>query len=342
MANDNPRWSRRRIANELAMLGYRVDKNTVAKYMPKPSDRPRRPRSQTWGTFVRNHLHGTLAIDFFTVPTARFEVLYVFVVLSLERRCILHVNVTAHPSAEWTAQQMVEAVGYERFETLIRDRDGIYGAAFDRRVNHLGITQVRIAPRSPWQNGYVERLVGTFRREVVDHLIVLNELHLLRRLREYMRYYNEDRPHLSLDGDAPARRVVEPSEKGNVESRSLASVDSTIATLGVPRECGCVFHHDSEAPTDLARRLWKLIDAGCSIARNAPLRWSARGTAPDLSFFLSEKTGAARVALLLLELIERDAGGGCDVGRRRLLERRNRSLVAKLGERERRLAAHDP
>ena len=97
MANDNPRWSRRRIANELAMLGYRVDKNTVAKYMPKSTDRPRPPRSQTWGTFVRNHLNGTLAIDFFTVPTVRFEVLYVFVVLSLERRCILHVNVTAIP-----------------------------------------------------------------------------------------------------------------------------------------------------------------------------------------------------------------------------------------------------
>ena len=181
--------------------------------MPKPSGRPRRPRSQTWGTFVRNHLHGTLAIDFFTVPTVRFEVLYVFVVLSLERRCILHVNVTAHPNAEWTAQQIVEAVGCDdTFTMLIRDRDGIYGAAFDRRVNHLGITQLRAAPRSPWQNGYVERLVGTFRRELVDHLIVLNELHLLRCLREYMQYYNDDRPHMSLDGDAPARRVVETAE----------------------------------------------------------------------------------------------------------------------------------
>ena len=217
MANDNPRWSRRRIANELAMLGYRVDKNTVAKYMPKPADRPRRPRSQTWGTFVRNHLVGTLAIDFFTVPTVRFEVLYVFVVLSLERRCILHVNVTAHPNAEWTAQQIVEAVGCDdTFTTLIRDRDGIYGAAFDRRVRNLGITQLRTAPRSPWQNGYVERLVGTFRREVVDHLIVLNELHLLRCARAYASYYNEDRPHSSLDGDAPARRVIEPAENGNV------------------------------------------------------------------------------------------------------------------------------
>ena len=134
MANDNPRWSRRRIANELAMLGYRVDKNTVARCMPKPADRPRPPRSQTWGTFVRNQLVGTIAIDFFTVPTVRFEVLYVFVVLSLERRRILHVNVTAHPNAEWTGQQIVEAVGCDdTFTMLIRDRDGIYGAAFDRR-----------------------------------------------------------------------------------------------------------------------------------------------------------------------------------------------------------------
>jgi transposase InsO family protein len=110
----------------------------------------------------------------------------------------------------------VEAVGYERFETLIRDRDGIYGAAFDRRVSRLGITQVRIAPRSPWQNGYVERLIGTFRREVVDHLIVLNERHLLRCVRAYASYYNDDRPHMSLEGDAPARRVIEPPENGNV------------------------------------------------------------------------------------------------------------------------------
>ena len=217
IAEENPRWSRRRIANELAKLGYRVDKNTVAKYMPKPTGRPRLPPSQTWGTFLRNHLAGTIAIDFFTVPTVRFDILYVFVVLSLERRRILHINVTAHPCAAWTAQQIVEALGFDgTFKMLIRDRDGIYGAAFDRRVNRLGITQLRTAPRSPWQNGYAERLVGTLRRELVDHLIVVNELHLLRCLREYATYYNEDRPHMSLDGDAPARREIEPPENGKV------------------------------------------------------------------------------------------------------------------------------
>jgi transposase InsO family protein len=216
MATENPHWSRRRIAQELAKLGVRVDKNTVAKYMPKPRGRPRRP-SQTWATFIRNHLAGTLAIDFFTVPTVTFEILYVFVVLSLERRQVLHVNVTAHPYAEWTAQQIVEAFGADgAFKFLIHDRDRIFGAAFDQRVNNLGVRQVRITPRSPWQNAYAERLVGTFRRELTDHLIVISERQLLRRVREYAKFYNEDRPHMSLAGDSPVGREVESVENGKV------------------------------------------------------------------------------------------------------------------------------
>src|SRR5580658_10693696 len=185
----------RRIASELAKLGYAVDKDTVAKYMPKPARRPRRPPSQTWKTFLRNHLAGTIAIDFLTVPTVTFNVLYVFFVLSLERRRVLHVNVTAHPRATWTAQQIVEALDADAVPArLIRDRDGIYGAEFDARVDHLGIEQLRIAPRSPWQNGFAERWVGTLRRELLDHVIVLGERHLLRLVREYVAYYNEDRP----------------------------------------------------------------------------------------------------------------------------------------------------
>jgi putative transposase len=216
MARDNPSWSRRRVAMELAMLGVSVDKNTVAKYMPRPGDRPRRP-SQTWGTFIRNHLAGTLAVDFFTVPTVTFDILYVLVVLSLERRRLLHVNVTAHPYAAWAAQQLVEAVGPDgAFRFLIRDRDKIFGAAFDHRVDNLGVQQLRTAPRSPWQNGYAERLVGTLRRELTDQLIVLGERHLLRCIREYARFYNDDRPHMSLNDDAPAGRAVEPAEAGNV------------------------------------------------------------------------------------------------------------------------------
>lgn len=152
------------------------------------------------------------------MPTVTFDILYVFVVLSLERRLILHVNVTAHPFAEWAAQQIVEAFGVDgAFKLLIRrDRDKIFGAAFDRRVENLGVRQLRIAPRSPWQNGYAERLVGTFRRELTDHLIVLDERHLLRTVREFANFYNSDRPHMSLHGDAPRGREVEPLENGKV------------------------------------------------------------------------------------------------------------------------------
>jgi len=129
------------------------------------------------------------------VPTVTFQVLYVFFVLSLERRRILHVNVTAHPHAAWTAQQIVEAVGPDaNVVCLIRDRDGIYGAAFNGRVRNLGIEQLRTAPRSPWQNAYAERWVGTLRRELLDHMIVLGERHLLHLVRQHVAYYNEDRP----------------------------------------------------------------------------------------------------------------------------------------------------
>ncbi|MEO8876401.1 MAG: integrase core domain-containing protein [Polyangiaceae bacterium] len=216
MAHDNPTWSRRRIANELGKLGYDVSKDTVSKYMPSSLPRPRRP-SQTWTTFVRNHLPGTLAIDFLTVPTATFGVLYVFFVLSLERRRILHVNVTAHPFAAWAAQQMVEAFGIDVVaDRLVRDRDAIFGAVFDARVHAMGIRQFRISPRSPWQNGFAERWVGTLRRELLDHVIVLGERHLLRLIRDYLAYYNADRPHMSLDGDAPSGRAIEPRELGTV------------------------------------------------------------------------------------------------------------------------------
>jgi putative transposase len=156
-------------------------------------------------------------VDFLTVPTATFRTLYVFVVLSLERRLLLHVNVTAHPYAAWAAQQMVEAMGPEvQAVRLIRDRDAIYGSAFDARVGGLGLETVRIAPRSPWHNGYAERFVGTLRREVLDHVIVLVEQHLLRLVREHARYYNQDRPHMSLCRDAPAMRPLEAPEMGKV------------------------------------------------------------------------------------------------------------------------------
>jgi transposase InsO family protein len=217
MAAENPLWSRRRIAGELAKLGLEVSKDTVAKYMPKRYGRPGRPPSTTWAAFLRAHAAGTLAIDFLTVPTASFNVLYVFFVLSLERRRVLHINVTVHPHAAWAAQQMVEALGFDTtLNHVIRDRDGIYGKVFDARVEQLGIEQIRIAPRSPWQNGYAERFVGTLRRELLDHVIVLGECHLLRLVKLHARYYNEDRPHMSLAGDAPAARALGPIGSGRV------------------------------------------------------------------------------------------------------------------------------
>jgi transposase InsO family protein len=146
-----------------------------------------------------------------------FGIVHVFFVLSLERRRVLHVNVTRQPHAAWAAQQIVEAVGTDPLPArLIRDRDGAYSAVFNARVDNLGIRQLNIATRSPWQNGYAERLVGTLRRELLDHLIVLGERHLLRAVREYVTYYNHDRPHAALRGDAPVTRPVEPPTRGKV------------------------------------------------------------------------------------------------------------------------------
>jgi transposase InsO family protein len=215
-ARENPFWSRRRIAAELGRLGLDVSKDTVARYMPKRGGRPR-PPLQTWRTFIRNHLGGAIAIDFLTVPTVTFQTMYVFFVLSLERRRVLHVNVTTHPTATWAAQQIVEAIGADLAPArLSRDRDAIFGAAFDARVAHLGIEQIRIAARSPWQNGFAERWVGTLRRELLDHFIALGERHLLRAVRSHVAYCNEDRPHMSLDSDAPGRRPIEPPDRGRV------------------------------------------------------------------------------------------------------------------------------
>ena len=219
MARENPMWSRRRIAAELAKLGHHVSKDTVARYMPTRPRRPGRPPSTTWGTFLRLHLAGTLAVDFLTVPTVTFDVLYVFFVLSLERRRILHVNVTAYPHAAWTAQQVIEAVAPDvEVVRLIRDRDRIYGAKFDACVRTMGIEPLVIAPRAPWQNGYAERFVGTLRRELLDHVVVLGERHLLRLVRQHASYYNEDRPHMALDRDAPVARAVQPPSGGRVIS----------------------------------------------------------------------------------------------------------------------------
>ena len=213
MHRATPTWGAPRIHGELLKLGFTVAQSTVSKYLP----RHRKPPSQSWRTFLRNHLREAIAIDFAVVPTATFRLLYVFVVLSLERRRLLHVHVTAHPTAAWTAQQMVEALPDETNPRyLIRDRDGIYGAEFRRRVAGLGLREVPIAPRSPWQNPYAERFIGSLRRECLDHLIVLNERQASRILSAYARYYNCARTHLALDKDDPESRRIQGRELGRV------------------------------------------------------------------------------------------------------------------------------
>ena len=213
MARENPGWGVPRIQSELALLGLTVSETTVRKYRT----RHRKPPSQTWHTFLDNHARDIVAIDFFTVPTATFRVLFVFVVLRHDRRRVVHFNVTAHPTAQWTAQQIVQAFPCDespRF--LLRDRDSIYGDFFCRRIDHMGIEEVITAPRSPWQNPYVERIIGSIRRECLDHVIVLNERHLRRILSSYFSYYHESRTHLSLHRNSPMPRDVEPPELGKV------------------------------------------------------------------------------------------------------------------------------
>jgi putative transposase len=213
MARENPTWGRRRIQAELCFLGYEVAELTVAKYMQRPSPRP----SSTWRTFLEAHIGEIVAIDFFVVPTLTFHLLFGFLILRHNRRELVHVNVTDHPTAAWSAHQLVESFPEETAPTyLLRDRDAIYGEVFVRRVSGLGMTEVLIAPRAPWQNPFAERVIGSIRRECLDHVIVLNERHLRRLLRRYFAYYNATRPHQALHNDSPYRREVQTPAAGRI------------------------------------------------------------------------------------------------------------------------------
>jgi transposase InsO family protein len=213
MCRANPLWGAPRIHGELLKLGIEVCETTVAQYMIKR----RGPPSQAWQTFLENHLKETIALDFFTVPTATFKVLFVLVILSHDRRRILHVNVTEHPTAVWTARQLLQSCGIDdQPRYLIRDRDGIYGEAFQWQGRALQIEDVPTAPQSPWQNPYAERAIGSIRRECLDHIIVLGEEHLRRILSRYAGYYNRTRTHLSLYKDSPEERAIQPPEQGAV------------------------------------------------------------------------------------------------------------------------------
>ena len=205
----NPLWGAPRIHGELLKLGMDVSQATVARYMT----RPRRPPSQTWRTFLANHVAQIMAADFFVVPTATYRLLFVLVILAHERRRIVHVAVTAHPTAAWTVQQLRNAFPWDDSpQYLVRDRDHAFDA-WVHAAKTMGIDQILTAPRSPWQNAYAERLIGSIRRECLDHVIVFNEAGLHHILSRYIEYYEHSRTHLSLEKDAPIPRpVVMPSE----------------------------------------------------------------------------------------------------------------------------------
>jgi transposase InsO family protein len=203
---ENPLWGAPRIHGELLKLGFEVAQSSVAKYMVKR----RTPPSQGWRTFLRNHAPDIAAMDLFVVPTVGFDLLYAFVIVRLDRRDLVWINVTANPTSEWLARQITEAFPWnEAPRYLIRDRDRIYGSVVRRRLRAMGIRDKPTAPASPWQNGFVERLIGSIRRECVDHIIILGEAHLRRILRSYACYYNGIRTHRSLGKDAPISRPVQ-------------------------------------------------------------------------------------------------------------------------------------
>src|SRR6202140_4004736 len=206
MSLANPLWGAPRLHGELLKLGIDVGQTTVAKYMA----RGRRPPSQGWKTFLHNHADGIASIDLFVVPTISFRLLYGLLIVGHGRRQILWFGVTAHPTAEWIANQITAACGWEQAPRyLIRDRDRAYGAVFTRRLRAMGIRDRPTAPRSPWQNGHTERLIGSIRREWLDHVVVFGERHLRHVLLSYMQYYNGVRTHLSLNKDAPVSRAVQ-------------------------------------------------------------------------------------------------------------------------------------
>src|SRR4051794_14756568 len=213
LSRENPGWGAPRIHGELLKLGINIGETSVSKYLIQN----RKPPSQTWRTFLENHLTSLVSVDFFSAPQRRFQVLYVFLVLAHERRRILHFAVTAHPTAEWTAQQIREAFPWESAPRyLLRDRDRIFGHGFVQQVKAMGIKQVLSAPASPWQRAYIERVIGTIRRECLDHMIVFSDRCLYRHLTSFIDYYHHSRTPLALEKDSPEPRPIQAPDAGRI------------------------------------------------------------------------------------------------------------------------------
>ena len=207
MANENPLWGAPRIHGEMRKLGFDISESTVQRYMPR---KPQRTTRQRWKTFLKNHSSEIISLDFFVVPTITFNLLYVLVFFSHHRRRIIHFNVTVHPTSQWASQQLRNAFcDEEPPKFLIRDRDSKFGEVFAHSVKALGIRPILTSYRCPWQNGYSERLIGSIRRECLDHLIIINERHLRGILQNYVCYYNTQRTHLGVSKDSPEPRHVQ-------------------------------------------------------------------------------------------------------------------------------------
>jgi putative transposase len=213
MCRANPIWGAPRIHGELLKLGIEISQATVGRYMPW---RPKDP-SPTWRSFLHNHMHCLTAIDMFVVVTATFRLLYALIVLGHDRRKVIHFDVTEHPTQDWLARQMTEAFPWDTAPRyLLRDRDASYGQTFRDRVEAMGIDEVVTAPRSPWQNPFVERIIGSIRRECLNHVIIFDERHLRKVLSSYFQYYHKSRTHLSLDKDCPETRPIHPPTAGKI------------------------------------------------------------------------------------------------------------------------------
>lgn len=239
MALENPLWGQERIANELLVkLGIPISPRTVRKYLPKPP--PGRPRrDQRWSTFLKTHAQAIVACDFLVTVTSTFRLLYVLVVVEHRSRRLIHCNVTAHPTAVWTRQQLREALGFDsRYHYLIHDRDSIFAAELDACVERFGLRVLKTPPRCPKANAICERLIGTIRRECLDWLIPLSEAHLRRALRLWVEHYNRGRPHMALGPDVPDPAPAEPGSmrKSRCVLDDLRSVRSKAVLGGLHHE----------------------------------------------------------------------------------------------------------